>query len=98
MTRNTFVVQLEWRCVGPCGSATGSKPAPPGADGIRFFSVVTDSKAKHVCFNAFEHCLIFEGKAMSLPQMLHLSICKYPTRLVKVVRNKRTSLFWYPLK
>jgi len=26
MTRNTFVVQLEWRCVGPCGSASGSKP------------------------------------------------------------------------
>ena len=26
MTRNTFVVQLEWRCIGPCGSATGSKP------------------------------------------------------------------------
>ena len=30
MTRNTFVVQLEWRCIGPCGS-TGSagKPVKP---------------------------------------------------------------------
>lgn len=30
MTRNTFVVQLEWRCIGPCGSsAGGSKPVQP---------------------------------------------------------------------
>ena len=31
MTRNTFVVQLEWRCIGPCGSSgkTGQKPVKP---------------------------------------------------------------------
>ena len=34
MTRNTFVVQLEWRCIGPCGSSgkTGTKPAKPDSN------------------------------------------------------------------
>jgi len=34
MTRNTFVVQLEWRCIGPCGStgSTGKPVKPEQAD------------------------------------------------------------------
>ena len=34
MTRNTFVVQLEWRCIGPCGTSgkTGQKPVKPDSN------------------------------------------------------------------